>query len=127
MVSPFFPERADFLLEGPRVARLLIELPIGFRHGGRPHESRGVKVLHRLFPFSFPDSIADPGGIDALIDDQMSDVDILRAELARRALRDSAQAEFCCCKRRVSAAAPHAGGGAGEQNRSPPPRYHLST
>lgn len=80
------------MLEGPRVTRLLIQLPIRLGDRGRRHESSGIKVLERLFPFFLPDPLAHPGGIHSGIDDEMSDVDILRSEFPRNTLGHGAQA-----------------------------------
>src|SRR6202046_1475166 len=94
MASPFFRERPDFALERPSVARLLINLPIGLGDGGRTHQPTGIEVGERRFPLPRLDAFAYPRGIDAGVDDQMSDMDALRTELARRALRHCAQAEL---------------------------------
>src|SRR5271155_2143369 len=94
MASPFFSEGTNFLLEGPGVARLLVELPVSLGDGSGAHEPVCVEVLHRLVAFAFADSIADPRRIDAGVDNEMRDVNILRAELTRGALRNGAQPEF---------------------------------
>src|SRR5260370_7646598 len=94
MDSPFFGEGADFLLEGPCVARLLVELPIRLGDRGWPHETFDIEVLHCLVALAFPDSIAHPSGIHAGIDHEMGDVVIARPEFARGALRNSADPNF---------------------------------
>src|SRR5271154_2022899 len=126
MGSPFLSEGADLLLECPRVARLLVKLPIRLGHRDRPHESRRVEVLHRLFAFPFLDSLAHPGGIDARIYDEMSDVNVLRAKLPCGALRNGAQAEFRGRECRVSDTAAHAGSRPGEEDRSAAAREHQA-
>src|SRR5208282_540902 len=127
MVSPFFSERTDFLLKGPGVAGLLVELPIGLGDGGRPHEAGDIEVLHRLVALSFPYSIAYPGSVHARVDYEMCDVDILRPEFARGALRNCAQAEFRGGECRVSDPAAQAGGRACEENCSAPARDHQAS
>src|SRR5271166_3087422 len=126
MASPFLSEGTDFLLEGPRVARLLVELPIRVGDGGRPHESSEVEVLHRLVALSFPDSIAHPGSIHAGIDHEMSDVDIFGPEFPRGALCNRAQTEFRRRECRVADPAAEARGGARKENRSAPARDHQA-
>src|SRR5271170_878113 len=124
MASPFFSERTDLLLERPRVAWLLVKLPIRLGNGGGPHEARGVEVLHRLFAFALPDSVAHPCCIHSRIDYQMRDVDILRPEFARGALRNRAQAEFRSRKCRVSDSAADTRRRSRKENRSAPARQH---
>src|SRR5216684_4280105 len=90
-VLPLFPERADFELECPGAARLLVKLPVGGRDRGGWHQQ--IRIIKRfLAPELFP-ALAHPGGIDAGIDDQMGDVDVLRPQLARHRLRHRAQSE----------------------------------
>src|ERR1700735_3329619 len=127
MVSPLLSEGTDFELECPRIARLLVELPIGLGDGRRPHETCDVEVLHRLVALSFSDSIADPCGIDARVDYEMRDVNILRAEFARDTLSNRTQPEFRGRKRCVSDTAAQAGGRASEENRSAPARGHQAS
>ena len=59
------------MLEYPGIARLLIELPIGFRRRDRSHQTVGVEILDRLRPFSTHDELTHPFGIDAGINYQM--------------------------------------------------------
>src|SRR5258707_1407035 len=82
LLLPLLAERPDFMLEGPGVARLLIELPIGFRDRGRAHQAIGIEILDRLRALPANDELAHPFGIDAGIDHEMSDMDILGAKLA---------------------------------------------
>src|SRR5580700_6498577 len=89
---PFFPERANFKLEGPGAARLLVELPVRGCDRSRRHQQ--IRIIQRLLaPELFP-ALAHPGGIDAGIDDQVRDVDVLGAELARHRLGHRAKPEF---------------------------------
>src|SRR5260370_28001248 len=91
-VLPLFPERTDFKLERPGAARLLIQLPVGGRNRRRRHQQ--VRVIERfLAPELFP-ALAHPRGVDAGIDDQMRDVNVLRSEVARHRLRHRTQSEF---------------------------------
>src|ERR1700687_297005 len=126
MGSPFFTERADLPLECPRVARLLVKLPVGLCHGRGAHQAFEVDVLPRPVALAFPDSIAHPCGIHAGIDYEMSDVDISRSEFPRGALRDCAEPKLRGCERCVSDSAAETGGAAGEENRSPPSRQHQA-
>src|SRR6266403_2994096 len=112
MGSPFFAEGADLLLKGPRVARLLIELPISFGDRRRPHQPLDIEVLHRLVALAFPDSIAHPRSIHTRIDHEMRDVDIIRPKFPRGALRNCAEPELRRCERCVSDSAAEAGSGA---------------
>src|SRR5260370_41320569 len=94
MFSPLFPKRTDLLLESPGVARLLVELPIRFRHRGGPHEPARIEVFQSLFPHSLPDPIPHPCGIHSSIDNEMRDMNVLGAHVSRRALGNFPQAEF---------------------------------
>src|SRR5260370_9703860 len=122
MDSPFFGEGADFLLEGPCVARLLVELPIRLGDRGWPHETFDIEVLHCLVALAFPDSIAHPSGIYAGVDHEMGDVDISRPEFARGALRNSAEPKFCSRERSVPDSAAKTGAGHSVRNCSALPR-----
>jgi hypothetical protein len=44
-ISPYLSEGTDLLLEGPRVARLLIELPIGFGDRGGSHQAARMEII----------------------------------------------------------------------------------
>src|SRR5271169_477298 len=98
MVSPFFRKGSDLALERPGVARLLINLPIGFGDRGRPHQPARSKTGQRRLAFSLLDPLAHPLGIDAGVDDEVGDVDALWPELARGALRHRTQAELSAGK-----------------------------
>src|SRR5215472_9729933 len=126
MASPLFLEWADFHLECPCVARQLVELPICVSYRLGAHEPRGVEILHCVVALAFTDSIAHPCRIDAGVDDEMRDVDILWSKFARRTLCDSAQAEFCRGERSVADAAAQTGGRTGEENASAPARDHQA-
>src|SRR5271154_2732304 len=94
MTSPFFSERTDFLLKRPRVARLLIDLPIGIGDRFGTHETPRIEIVQRRFAFAVFDPLAHPCGIDAGIDDQMGDVNVAGTEFPRGALRYRAQTEL---------------------------------
>src|SRR5258707_6398295 len=87
---PLLSEGADFVLESPGVARLLIELPIGFGDGGGAHQAVRIEILERLRAFAVGDQLAHPFGVDARIDHEMGDMDVLGTELARDRLRHRA-------------------------------------
>src|ERR1700722_7926930 len=99
MASPFLRKGPDLALERPGVARLLINLPIGLGNRFRLHQPSRIEIGEGRLPLSLLNPLAHPGGVDAGIDDQMGDMDALRAELARRTLRDGAQAELGAGKR----------------------------
>ena len=71
-----------------------------------------------------PDALAHERGIDAGIDDQMRDMNVLGTELARHALRDRAQAGLGAGERRIADAAANARGGAGEEDAAFAARQH---
>src|SRR6266403_4958816 len=100
---PLFPERANFKLERPGAARLLVKLPVRGGDRGRRHQQIGI-IMGFLAPQLLA-ALAHPCGVDAGIDDQMRDVDVLRSELARHRLRHRAQSEFRAGEGRKTAAA----------------------
>src|SRR6266404_371812 len=111
---PLFPERADFKLERPGAARLLVKLPVGGGDRRRGHQQIGI--VKRFPAPHLLAALAHPSGVDAGIDDQVRDVDVLRSELARHRLRHRAQAEFRRGKGGKAGAAAQACGGAGEED-----------
>src|SRR5262245_26942363 len=120
--SPLFAERADFELERPGAARLLVELPVGLGYRLRRHQQVGV--VERVGAERLDAALPDPFGIDAGIDDQMRDVDVLRPELARGCLRHSAQAELGAGEGRITRATAQARGGTSEEDVPLPTRQH---
>src|SRR6266480_8081621 len=88
---PLFPERADFKLERPGAARLLVKLPVGGGDRRRGHQQIGI--IKRLLAPHLLAALAHPCRVDAGIDDQMRDVDVFGSELARHRLRYRAQSE----------------------------------
>ena len=67
-----------------------------------------------------------PGPGDAAVDDEMGDVDSLRREFARHALRQAAQRELAHGERRRLRVALHARRGAGEKDRTALFRDHAA-
>ena len=122
--SPFFAERADFALERPGVARLLIDLPIGLGDRRRPHQPAGIEIGERRLALPLLDPLAHPCGIDAGVDDQMGDMDALRTELARGTPAHRAQAEFGAGKGGIADPAAQARGGAGKEDVAAAARQH---
>src|SRR6202789_2485422 len=45
---PLLSEGTNLLLEGPGVAGLLIELPVGLAHSRRTHQAIGIEIFDRL-------------------------------------------------------------------------------
>src|SRR6202049_2851096 len=111
---PLLAEGSYFQLERPGAAWLLIELPVGFRDGGRRHQEIGVVEGARSQRLQPP--LTHPFGVDAGVDDEMSNVDVLRAELARRRLGDSPQAKLGAGEGRIAGSATQARGRTGEED-----------
>src|SRR5438270_8344924 len=107
MASPLFCKGSDLTLERPGVARLLVDLPIGLGDRFRPHQPARIEIGEGRLAFPLLDPLTHPGSVNAGVDDQMRDVDALRAELARRALCHGAQAEFGAGKGGVADSAAH--------------------
>src|SRR3546814_1766176 len=91
---PDFPKWTDFLLEGPGGLRLVEKIPIGVGDRVRRHQPVGIEIVERFAAFALRDDVAHEGGIDAGIDDEMRDMDLLRPQFARHRLRDRAEAEL---------------------------------
>ncbi len=64
LLLPLLAEWTDLGLEGPGIARLLVELPIGLGHCGRTHQAIGIEILDRLLSFTLRNELAHPFGID---------------------------------------------------------------
>src|ERR1700739_3918709 len=99
MASPFLRKGSDLAFERPSVARLLIDLPIGLGDRFRPHQPAGIEIDEGGLALPLLDPLAHPCRVDAGVDDQMGDVDVLRTELARRTLRYRTQAGLGACAR----------------------------
>src|SRR4249920_420784 len=91
-VLPFLPERANFKLEGPGAAWLLVKLPV--RGGDRCRRHQQIRILKRLLAPELLPALAHPGRIDAGIDDQVRDMNVFWAEFPRHRLGHGAEAEF---------------------------------
>src|ERR1700738_4226351 len=89
---PLLPERANLEFKRPGAARLLVELPVRRRHRRRRHQQ--IRIVQRFLAPELFAAFAHPGGVDAGIDDQMRDMDVLRPEFARHRLRHRAKPEF---------------------------------
>src|SRR5690348_12507597 len=120
--SPLLTERTDFQFEGPGALRLLIELPVGLRHRCRRHQEVGI--VERVRPERFDPPLTHPFGVDAGIDDEMGDMNILRSKLARRRLRDGPQSELGAGERGIADAAAERGGCTGEEDVALAARQH---
>src|SRR5262245_12128749 len=124
--SPFLAERPDLDLEAPRVARLLIEHPVGVGDRLRPHQPLWRQVRERFFALARADALAHESGVDSRIDHEMRDVDILRPELARHRLRDHAQPGFRGGERGVADTAAQARGRTGKEDCPTAARQHQA-
>src|SRR6266851_2011441 len=122
VLLPLFAERADFELKGPGAAWLLVKLPIGRCNRRRRHQQ--VRIVERFLAPELLPALAHPGGVDAGIDDQMRDMDVLRPEFARHRLRHRPQAELGAGKGRKAATAAQARGRASEEDVALAPRQH---
>src|SRR5262249_5006281 len=120
--SPFLRGGTDLELERPRVGGLLGELPVRLRYRAGPHQAARPPSDERRSPVALTDPLADPRGVRSGIDDEMSDVDVLRSELPSRALSERPQAELRAGEGRVSNAAAQARGCAREEDVSAPAR-----
>src|SRR5258708_23876238 len=111
---PLLAEGTYFQFERPGAAWLLIELPVGLCDRRRRHQEIGIVECTR--PEGLDPPLAHPFGIDAGVDDEMGDVDVLRAQLPRGRLCHRAQAELGAGKRRIATAAAQGGGRTGEED-----------
>src|SRR4051812_8816699 len=114
MVLPLLAERANLQLKRPGAARLLVELPVGCGDRGRRHQQIGT-----IECFLAPEllaALAYPSGVDAGIDNQMRDMDVLWAQFARHRLRYRAQSELGAGKGGKAAAAAQGRGSTREED-----------
>src|SRR5882762_7908520 len=121
---PLLAEGAYFQLERPGALRLLIELPVGFRDRRRRHQE--VRVVEGIRPKCLDPPLAHPFGVDAGVDNEVSDVDVLWAQFARGRLRDRTQAELGAGERSVSGSTAQGGGRPGEEDIALPARQHQA-
>src|SRR3546814_3600549 len=82
-----FPDTTLFR-SGPGGLRLVEKIPIGVGDRVRRHQPVGIEIVERFAAFALRDDVAHEGGIDAGIDDEMRDMDLLRPQFARHRLRD---------------------------------------
>src|SRR6266481_4201200 len=102
---PLLAEGPDFMLEGPGVAWLLIELPVSLCDGSRTHQAIRIEVFDRLRAFAARDQLPYPLGIDTRIDNEMGDMDVFGAKLACGGLCNRPQSELRARKRGETRAA----------------------
>src|SRR5205823_9166636 len=57
MASPFLREGPDLALERPGIARLLVNLPIGFGDRGGAHQPAGVEIGERRVALALLDGL----------------------------------------------------------------------
>src|SRR4051794_38222955 len=114
-MSPFLYSGTKIEFMGPAVAALLMGKPIRF--GNRGGLGQAVRRdLAGLDPPGRLHALMDGFAIDAGVDDEMDDVNILRPELARHGLGQRAETEFGRCKRSKPLAAADACGRTGEKD-----------
>src|SRR5260370_23587253 len=65
---PLLAQGSDFVLEGPGVPRLLIELPVSLRDSSWTHQAIRIEVFYRLRAFAAPDQLPLPLRIATGID-----------------------------------------------------------
>src|SRR5262245_47314694 len=119
---PLLAEGADFQLERPGALRLLVELPVGVCDRCRRHQE--VRVVECIRAKRLDATLPYPFGIDAGVDDEVRDVDVLRPQLARYRLRHRAQAELGTGKGCKAAAAAQRRSRTGEEDVATTPRQH---
>src|SRR6202021_214647 len=119
---PVLAERANFQFKRPGALRLLIEQPVGL--GDRRWRHQEIRVVERVGSEGFDPALPHPFGVDPGIDDQMRDMNVLRAKLARGRLRSRAQAELGAGEGGIAGAATQGGGGASEENIAGAARQH---
>jgi hypothetical protein len=101
-------------------------LPISFGYRGGPHQTARIEIGERRLALPLLDPLAHPGGVDPGVNDQMGDVDVLWAELARGTLRHRTQAELGAGEGCIADPAAHAGGGPGKKDVAPAARQHQA-
>ncbi len=110
----------------PAVAFLRVQIPVSLGDGLRVHELVGFDGSDRRIAAARADAFAHELGVDARVDDEMGDVDVLRPQFARHALRDGPKAEFRRGEGGVADAAAQGGSGAGEKDSALPARQHQA-
>src|SRR5450432_650471 len=121
---PLLAEGTYLQLERPGAARLLVELPVGFRDRRRRHQEIGV--IEGIRSQSLDPPLTHPFGVDAGVDDEMGNMDVLRAEFARGRLGDGPQAKLGAGEGRIAGSAAQARGRAGEEDIALAPGQHQA-
>ena len=101
-----------------------MQIPIGIGDGFRIHQLIGFEIGQRLLAAARLDALAHERRVDAGVDDEMRDVDVLRSQFARHALRHGAQAELGAGEGGIADAAAQARRRAREQDRALAMRQH---
>src|SRR6516164_11709077 len=89
---PLLAEGADFQLGRPGALRLLVKLPVGCRDRRRWHQQIGI--VERIWTRRLKATLPHPFRVDAGVDDEVRDMDVLRSQFARHRLRDGTQTEL---------------------------------
>src|SRR3954465_15985026 len=98
-----------------------MQLPVSLRNGIHAQQAILTTFLDDLRP-----AAAQARALYSAINHNVGDVDPLRAEFARHALRQHAQARFRCCEMRETRFAAQASGSAREQKRAAAQRHKPS-
>ena len=106
---------------GPGAARLDVQAPVILGDGGGVEDS--VAVLERV---ALREHVGDELGVDGAVDHDVGDVDVLRPQLARHALRHRAQPVLAGGEGGVAVRPAQARRRAGEQDRPAPARDHVA-
>src|SRR6185369_13405973 len=120
-LSPALDPRSQVELEGPGVAWLLVEIPVVLGDVIRIEDP--VLVLLRV---PGREVVADERGVDRSVDDDVRDMDVLRAELARHALGERAKRMLGARERAEPCRAAQRRRGAGKQDRPAFARSHAA-
>ena len=92
---PLLAEGTDFLFKRPGSAWLLIELPVGLGDRARTASGDWDPIRAQPGPLAARRPLLPhPFGVDAGVDHEMRDMDVLRPQFARHRLRHGAQAEL---------------------------------
>src|SRR5271167_569730 len=99
--SEILAPRPQIQLQRPGAALLVMEIPIGLRDCIRMQQPIEAALLHQLW-----DSRQQTIPLDAAIDNQMTDMNVLRSIFPGNALREITQSRLRGCERRKSSLAP---------------------
>src|SRR2546428_10630262 len=120
-LSPGFHVRAQVHLEGPRITRLRVQVPVVLCDVFRVQDA--VLLLQRV---ALGELRANEFRVDGAIDHDVRNVDALGAELARHALRESAQRVLGAGECREVGGAADARRRTGEEDRAAAAHHHLA-